>query len=698
MSSAKRGQIMFRRYTSSLTIIALALVASVSISVAKSNKVVQEDRIIAGGPDKSLEVRHVVLRGSNEQIGRALTEIARERYGVKLERADDPGRVGAMRMFLARNYPILLERMRGVAAAFGKSVDDDQYDFAALGFTDLKAGCSIIHVPPASSANGKSVVSRDYDFTTGNLSYGFLQPGMLHPTARPYLMELHPDKGYASIAMYAYDFLSGVIDGMNSEGLIVTMAMDNEINKKGTEPTRGPAVGLGELQTMRMLLDTCANVDEAKDALMATKQYYQYVPVHYLVADRHGNAFVWEYSQVHNKEYIVENPGKLLVMTNFTLHAHLENGLPPSPATAKPVCKRYAYLTEHLAAGKLDDRTIREFHQACDAQASQEVDPSQPPERTFWNIFYYPEERRVRVSYYLGDEPYPGQPRLVKPIRTEYMEFKLEPTNEKAGVMKASVASAPAIAAAPATNSAGSDVKKTIEAAGGEVEADGSRITEVGLSKATNLAAVIPLLPTLQDLESLSMGNAALTDADVRALTGLPKLESLGLMDAPVGDDALAVIKTLPHLRELNVIGTRVTDAGLAHISGLTKLEYLGLKSTAVGDAGLENIKGLTSLTTLNLADTKVTDAGLKALAAMTRLEGLNLSNCNITDAGLAQLSGLTTLAGLNLTGTKVTDAGLIHLKTMPKMTKLNVTGTAVTDQGVKDARKFLPGWVMVMK
>ena len=159
MSSAKRGQIMFRRYTSSLTIIALALVASVSISVAKSNKVVQEDRIIAGGPDKSLEVRHVVLRGSNEQIGRALTEIARERYGVRLERADDPGRVRAMRTFLARNYPILLDRMRGVAAAFGKSLDDDQYDFAGLGFTDLKAGCSIIHVPPASMANGKSVVT-----------------------------------------------------------------------------------------------------------------------------------------------------------------------------------------------------------------------------------------------------------------------------------------------------------------------------------------------------------------------------------------------------------------------------------------------------------------------------------------------------------------------------------------------------------
>ena len=59
---------------------------------------------------------------------------------------------------------------------------------------------------------------------------------------------------------------------------------------------------------------------------------------------------------------------------------------------------------------------------------SQAADPTQPPERTFWHAFYYPEDRRVRLSYYLGDEPYPGQPRLVRPIRTDYLEFRLEPT------------------------------------------------------------------------------------------------------------------------------------------------------------------------------------------------------------------------------------------------------------------------------
>jgi penicillin V acylase-like amidase (Ntn superfamily) len=724
---------MARRSVLAIPSLVLGLVLSVTArgaAAAPSDApVVQEDRVIAGGPKQSLEVRHLVLRGTNEQIGHALAEIAKARYGARLEPPPDPGQARAMRQFLQRNYPILLDRMRGVAAAFGKSIDDDALDFSTLIFTELKAACSIAHLPPSSTANGKSVVSRDYDFTTGNLSFRFLTPGMLHPTARPYLLELHPDRGYASIAMVAYDLLSGVLDGMNSEGLTVTMAQDNDILEE-MEPTHEPAVGLGELQTMRLLLDTCANVEEAKQTLMATKQYYQFVPVHYLIADRHGDAFVWEYSKSHNKEYVVESPGEPLVMTNFTLHTRLENGKPPSPEAARPVCKRYAYLREKLAAGNLDDKTVREFHRSVDAQSSQAADPSRPPGRTFWHAFYYPEDRRVRLSYYLGEEPYPGEPRLIKQIRSDYVEFRLEPTQRESSASPnaatpsttaKAVASAPAAkstepkspavaSAAPSgstsaskspsspSRSDSSDPKAAIEAVGGTVDRSGGRIVGVNLSKATSVAPVIPLLPQLRDLESLTMGVPSLTDADVRALQGLPKLKSVGLMGAPIGDESLEVMKSLPALRELNVIGTKVTDAGLAHLEGLTQLEYLGLKGTAVTDAGLEHLRGLTGLTNLNLADTKVSDAGLVHLVGMPRLESVNLSNTNVTDAGLATLARNPSVAGINVSGTRVTDAGLVNLKPLPKLTKLNVSGTAVTPEGVKDAKKFLPFWATVTR
>jgi penicillin V acylase-like amidase (Ntn superfamily) len=647
-----------------LSVLLSLLLVTGCLSAAEPS-VVQVDRVIAGGPNDSLEVRHLVLKGTNEQIGRALAEIAKERYGTRLE-AGDPVQVRAQRRFLERNNPILLDRMRGVAAAYGKSIEDDAWDFTTLGFADLKAGCSIAHLPPSSTKNGKSVVSRDYDFTTGALSFGFLPPGMLHPTARPYLVELHPDKGYASIAMVAYDLLSGVLDGINSEGLTVTLASDSQIFDASMEPTRTPAVGLGELQTIRLLLDTCATVEEAKQALMATKQYYQYVPVHYLIADRNGNAFVWEYSESHNKEYVIENPGQPLVMTNFTLHKQMEDGKPPSADKARATCKRYAYLTEKLAKSALDDETIRGVHKSCDAQSSQAANPSRPPERTFWHAFYYPEDRRVRLSYYLRDEPYPGDDRFVKPVRTDYLEFRLEAT-EKTETKRASAA--PRSPARPASTG----VAAAIEGAGGTVKTEGARIVSVNLGKATQLQAVVPLLAQLRDLEELSLSNPALTDADLRALHGLPKLRSLGLMGAPIHDDALAVLRTLPELRILNVIGTKITDAGLAHLHGFT-LEYLGLKGTAVTDAGVAELTRLEDLEALNIADTRITDAGLAHIARIPGLKGLNVS------------------------GTKITDAGLIHLKPIPKLTKLNVTGTAVTEQGVKDAKKFLPFFATITR
>jgi hypothetical protein len=648
------------------------------LSFAESNGVIQEDRVIAGGPADSMEVRHLVLRGSNEQIGRALATIAKERYGTRLETTSDPVQTRAFRKFLGRNYPIFLSRMRGVAAAYDKSLEDDASDFTTLGFTDLKAGCSVVHMPPSATANGKSVVSRDYDFTTGDLSFGWLQPGMLHPTARPYLVELHPDQGYASIAMVAYDLLSGVLDGMNSEGLTVTLALDDELYSGDKfEATRLPAVGLNEIQTLRMLLDTCATVEEAKQALLATKQYYRYVPIHYLIADRYGNAFVWEYSEFHNKEYLMESPGQPLVMTNFTLHKQLTDGKMPSAEKARATCKRYAYLNEKLAAGKLDDKALRGIHQNVDAQMSQAADPSRPPVRTLWHAFYYPEERRVRLSYYLRDEPYPEEPRLVHPIRTDYLEFRLEPTESKSG--NGSMAAAPATSAtsatsAPKTRPASTGVEAALEAAGGTIKRDGARVTAVGLDKATKLDTVLPLLAQLPDLTELTLGNPAATDADVMILAGLPKLRGLSLMGAPVGDEALAVMKTLPSLRQLNIIGTKITDAGLAHLSGLKDLEWIGLKGTAI------------------------TDAGLAQLTTLTGLEAINLADTNVTDAGLAHVGRLTWIKGLNISGTKVTDAGLIHLKPISRLTKLNVTGTAVTEQGVKDAKKFLPFFVMITR
>lgn len=248
------------------------------VSSFESAALEKQERVIAGSANDSLEVRHLILRGTNEEIGRALAEIAIERYNVRPNPSRDPLRTRAQRKYFQTQYPILYDRVRGVAAAFDRDVHDDSWSHTDLGFTDLRAGCSVVHLPAKTTADGKDVVSRDYDYSTGSLTFGALAPGLLHPTARPYLIEMHPDRGYASLAMVAYDLLSGVLDGINSEGLTVTMAMDDELlSKHKLEPTLGSAPGLGVLRMMRMILDTCATADEAKETLL-TRVFAELTP------------------------------------------------------------------------------------------------------------------------------------------------------------------------------------------------------------------------------------------------------------------------------------------------------------------------------------------------------------------------------------------------------------------------------------
>lgn len=402
--------------------------ALLATTVRADEAVVRQDKVVAGGPKDFLEVRHLVLKGTNEQIGRALATIARERFEVEAPASPDRVRTRAQRKYAEKNYPILADRMRGAAAAYGKKYDDDAFDFSGLWYLSVRAGCSVVHYPPGLTADGTSVVSRNYDFTTGTIDGRKPPKGEAGCTARPYVIEMYPDRGHPSVSVCAYDMLSGALDGINSEGLTVALLADDELSEKyKLEPTMEPAVGLGVLQTVRMLLDTCANVDEAKEALLTTKQYYEMVPVHYLVADRHGKAFVWEYSHAHNKEYIIETPGKPLVTTNFSLHKHLEAGKPPSAAAVKELCPRYCSLAERLAdrKEKVNLEFVKETQKLTDF-VKPDPRPGRAPTRTLWHALYVPEKRAVQISFYLRDEPDPAKAGQTRVARSDYLEIRVK--------------------------------------------------------------------------------------------------------------------------------------------------------------------------------------------------------------------------------------------------------------------------------
>jgi hypothetical protein len=388
---------------------------------------VQADAVIAGGKEDFLEARHLVLKGSNEAIGKALGEIARDRHGVKLIASSDRLRTRAQRRYLEKNAPLLYERMRGVAAAYGKRIDDDGWNLSWLDYGHYTGGCSVIYFPPNVTADGRGLVSRDYDLTTGRFGKR-LRPGEQASTTRPYVVEMYPERGYASLAVYSYDMLSGVLDGVNSEGLTVALLADDDLHQKfKMEPAGFDAVGLGVVQMLRVLLDTCASVEEAKEALLTNKQYYEINQVHYLVADRHGKSFVWEFSQAHNREYMIDNPGKPLITTNFSLHSYLEDGKPPSGKRVEKVCPRNCTLADKLSGftGKLTVDQIKATHKLVDMTRTPPKDSPWAPTRTLWHVLYSPEGRSMQISFYLRDEPDARQSGTIRIVRSPYRAFKL---------------------------------------------------------------------------------------------------------------------------------------------------------------------------------------------------------------------------------------------------------------------------------
>jgi Acyl-coenzyme A:6-aminopenicillanic acid acyl-transferase len=425
----KGGELLFTSGMATLTALMIAMPPRCPAQArGTGEKGIQRDQVIAGGPKDFMEVHHLVLKGTNEEIGHALATIARRRFQAKPEASTDRFRTRVQRRYIKEHFPILFERMRGVAANFGQRFDDDAWNFASLPYADAHSGgCSVVYYPPGVTAAGVGVVSRNLDYSTGDAEGKKPRRGEMPLYARPYLIEMHPDRGYPSLALCNHDLLSGVLDGINSEGLTVALLDDVEVEIPG-EGTWGGAVGLDELQMLRLLLDTCATVAQAKEALLMTKQYYYAGPVHYLIADRHGGAFVWEFSQTRNLENLIENPGKPLISTNFSLHLHLDKDKPPSAKQAKRVCPRYCALAEGIAAehGKLSLDFIKKNHKAVDATGPARKGAAL--DRTMWHALYFPQQRKVQVSFYLGEKLSPERPAQTRIRRSAYLEFVLKTT------------------------------------------------------------------------------------------------------------------------------------------------------------------------------------------------------------------------------------------------------------------------------
>jgi hypothetical protein len=407
----------------------------------------QETLVEGFSPQDFPTVRHLVLRGGNYEIGKQLAKIVMERYHLHTRPALDPRIIRARNLYFRQHYPILWERARGVADAFGLDLNDHTADLASLMYPGLQppptSGCSVVFYPPQTTTNGHGLLSRNCDAQTGSMLEMLgvpVPPGVqLKPAySEPYVMEVYPDIGYPSLYLACTDLLGACFDGINSEGLTVSlMGDDDPSNTSPTDFTQLFRVGINELQVLRLLLDTCANVEEAQLALLLNKQYHVMLSCHYIVADRHGNSFIWEHSHGHNLEYIIEGKGRPQVVTNHPLY----RSAPPERREDRPEVwrgdsyQRYKTLSQAIEAhhGPYSVDFLKETN-ACvfvDDAVQREYTNLTRIEylttgRTLWHSVYDTQERSLEVSFYLRDEPGETETDPRPAIRSDYHRFQLK--------------------------------------------------------------------------------------------------------------------------------------------------------------------------------------------------------------------------------------------------------------------------------
>lgn len=264
------------------------------------------------------EVRHIVLKGTNEQIGKALGGIAQEDYNAKPGRFVDPVYARARLIYMQNNYPAFYERMKGVAEAYNVSLNSTDLDLSILPYDAGSLGCSVVYFPPSVTYNGHSMVCRNMDFVTVPLDAvlgknASNQTGMF---ARVYVLELYPDEGYSSLVIGGHDLLGTFFQGINSQGLAIEMLADDNANAVMMPVSGARSSGISDILAARMILDTCKNIEEAKITFLNNRIYFPLHGFHFLIYDRYGNSTIAEFFAMDDSVHFTDAFNSIQVMTN----------------------------------------------------------------------------------------------------------------------------------------------------------------------------------------------------------------------------------------------------------------------------------------------------------------------------------------------------------------------------------------------
>jgi hypothetical protein len=133
-------------------------------------------------------------------------------------------------------------------------------------------------------------------------------------------------------------------------------------------------------------------------------------------------------------------------------------------------------------------------------------------------------------------------------------------------------------------------------------------------------------LARLGDLKVLRFHSSKVTDDGIRWLRKCEQLESLEIRWASITDPAMADIANLKTLKELWLLNTRVGDDGLGHLVGHPRLSTL-----IVGNFVPHEAEALREAVRYDRYSSPISDGGLQAIAKIPSLTSVDLMMCRET-------------------------------------------------------------------
>jgi hypothetical protein len=177
----------------------------------------------------------------------------------------------------------------------------------------------------------------------------------------------------------------------------------------------------------------------------------------------------------------------------------------------------------------------------------------------------------------------------------------------------------------------------------------------------------------------LEIFESSITPEGWRALEGVPLVE-LSVQMQSVGPEFLRITRTMPNLEELTFEGPAITNADLKSLSGHPTLNDLTIWETRVTSDCIETLATLPELTHLRFVYPGIDDRFLEELGRLGKLKGLSVSGSKITDAGLAAIPATVHLEQLYVDHTAITEAGLLSLRNVPKDLSFLGTNVRITE------------------